>query len=246
MSFLSNFFKVQGKNVKKALNQVIVEFDPEGATEAEIRTLEDHFNDLLVKLGNAQVELNRERQEADHAKLTYNKYMSAAEKLNAQIEAGDTSSEIAIALAEALDFLEKHVPEMEREEQEAKEAEEYFNEIKQTAEVLRDKLLSAKRSIESAKKDMDKAKMRKERAAAKAENAAALAGLRDSTSSIGEASKAMLERAEKEKAEAVALETKAQMLSGKVSGTSSTLDKLLNDKPESSGSLSDRLKSLKR
>ena len=55
MSFLSNFFKVQGKNVKKALNQVIVEFDPEGATEAEIRTLEDHFNDLLVKLGNAQV-----------------------------------------------------------------------------------------------------------------------------------------------------------------------------------------------
>ena len=246
MSFLSNFFKVQGKNIKKSINQAVVAFDPEAATEAEIQTLEDNFNELLVKLGQAQVALTKEKKEAEAARAKYNQYLAAAEKLNTQRGAGDSSQETAVALGEALQFLESFAPEVTREEQEAAEAEAYFQEIKQTAEVLRDKLLTAKKTVDSARKDMERAQMRKERAEVKAENAAALAGLRDSTSALGEASRAMLEKAEKERAAAVALETKVSLLGG--AGTpagSDLLKKTLEGAPVSDMTLEQRLAALK-
>lgn len=243
MGFLSNFFKVQGKNLKNAANQALVAFDPEAATEAEIKTLEDSFNELLVRMGEAQGNLEREQREADAARSTYEKYMAAAEKLSAK---GDTaSSEEAEALGELVIVLETHVPEMEREEQEAKEAEEYLAELRKTAEVMRDKLLSARKSLDAAKKGMEKASLRKERAEIKAENAAAMAGLRDQTNALGEASKAMLEKAAKDKAEAAAMEAKTSLLSG--SGKPSVLEKYLDaGATTSNASISDRLKSLKR
>lgn len=244
IAFLSKFFKVQGSKLKQSLNEAAVSFDPEAATEAEMLVLEEQFNDLLVKLGDAQVSLDREQKEAIVARQTYDKYLEAAEKLSKRLET-EPNQYVESALTEAIDYLEANKFEVEREEQEAVEAQEYFNEVKATVEVLRDKLLTAKKSIEAAKKDMEKAQLRKERASIKAENAAALAGLRDSSNAIGDATKTMLKKAEDAKAEAAAMETKASML-GAPAKKSSLLDEVLTDSPKTSGTLADRLANLKK
>lgn len=243
-AFLSKFFQVQGSKIKQGLNEAVVGFDPEAATEAEMLVLEEQFNDLLVKLGDAQVSLDREQKEAVLARQNYDKYLVAAEKLSKKLEEV-ADPNVESALSEALTFLEDNKSEVAREEAEALEAQEYFNEVKTTVEVLRDKLLTAKKSIEAAKKDMEKAELRKERASIKAENAAALAGLRDSSNAIGDATKTMLKKAEEAKAEATAMETKASMLGGGAK-KSSLLDEVLTDSPKTSGSLADRLANLKK
>jgi len=207
--------------------------------------MEDSFNDLLMKMGEAQVSLDRERKEAVAARNTYNKYLGAAEKVAAKIEAGDAAKETEEALATALEYLETNLVDVEREEAEAVEAEGFFNEIKATVEVLRDRLITAKKSIQTASKEMQKAELRKERASVKAENAASLAGLRDSTNALGDATKAMLAKAEAAKIEAAAMETKASML-GTPKATNTMLDDMLNDAPVNTGSLQDRLAKLKK
>ena len=243
MGFISNFFKVQGKNLQKAVNGAAVAFDPDGASEAEIMSFEDAFNDLLVKLGQAQIEYNREESEAKQARASYDKYMSAAEKLNAKIADGSASEKDTSAFDEVLGVLEKLKPEVDREEAEAAEAKQYLDEIKETANIMRDKLLNAKKAVDDAKRDMDRARMRKERAEIKAEKAAALAGLRSSVDTLGSASKAMIEKAERDTADAVAAEMKSEMLRGKTE-TASYLDEIVSDKP-SPKSAADRFASLK-
>ena len=247
-AYLSKFFKNQAKNIKTSIEEVTVILDRGTASQSEIDVMEDQFNELTIKLGEANIVLENEKLEANKVRSEYNKYMEIAENLDNKIKNNIDVDANNIALDECLQYLEKMKPTLDKEENDVVEALAEYNDIKETLIVLKDKMMNAKNTNMDAIKEMERAERRKDRAEIKAENASIRAGLRTSADALGAATKATLKIAEKYKAEAVALETKAEMLGESSSTTtikSEVLKNMLNNQPASDLSLSDRLNRLK-
>ena len=246
-AYLSKFFKNQAKNIKTSIEQATVILDRGTASQSEIDVIEDQFNDLTIKLGEASVVLETEKAEAEKVRTKFNKYMVIAEDLNTKIKNNIDVDTNTIALNEAIQILEKIKPTLTKEENDVVEALAEYNDIKETLQILKDKLLNSQNSNSDAVKEMERAERRKARAEIKAENAALRSGLRTSADVLGAATKATLQIAEKHKIDAIALETKAEMLNGGEEDIvkSDVLKDMLADKTTTDMSLSDRLNNLK-
>jgi hypothetical protein len=242
MSFALNLLRTHAKNIKNALTSATILVDKEAASEAEIATIEESLDSIMKKMAEASIEMQREENEAAYARTMYDRYKTAALKLNEGYKVNQEPS-TAAALTEALNWLEANKDEVLREESEAKEAREYFDELKATAEILRDKLLNARKDVETAKKTLERAELREERAKIKADNAAVIAGIRESATVYGEAQKAMLEKAKEKEINAKAMETKTEMLKPS-SSKNSILEQALSGTPAPSASADDRLANL--
>jgi chromosome segregation ATPase len=252
--FLKSFGKEKFEQVKQGFAEVIVNWDPETATQAEIEEMIKELDKITVEAGKARQDFDKERAEAEAARDNFNKHLKAAEILNLQYEAaaaGGQESADAKALKASLDKLiadlEKMEPEVKREEKEAAEAKEYYDEVKNVAEMTAEKVRSARATLESAQREVKRAKIEEERAAARAEKAERLAGLRKGTDGMGIALKAMQNQAAEARAAAEASSMKATLLDNK--GGDSNIEAAL--KQASGGaaptaSISDRLAALKK
>jgi chromosome segregation ATPase len=208
--FLSSFGKEKAKDAQEGFLQKLVAWDPETASRAEIEEMIKELDQITIEAGKASAEFKKEKAEAEAANANYKKYLAAAELLNSQVESGDTNKQAS--LEKLLAELETLRPEVEREEREAKEAEEYYLQVKDLAEATAAKLKTAQSTLERAKKDMRSAEIEKQRAEQRAAKAEQLAGLRKDSSSMGIALAAMNKQAEKARAEAAASGMKATLL----------------------------------
>ena len=87
LTFISNLVGVKADKAMQAGVEALVRWDPQSASEAELRTMEQHLDDLGRQVATARQSYDREKREADAIQALSQQRMAAAEQLQRQIEA---------------------------------------------------------------------------------------------------------------------------------------------------------------
>jgi chromosome segregation ATPase len=211
MGFLKQYLVKKTDDVQSGFLKLIVEFDPESASEAEIGELDEILTKLTQQMIGAKASWDKEQQEAEAIKKAYALRVGAAERLQGQMDTADVDQKARIetSLTKLVAELEKMVPEVEREEAEATEAKAYYDELNSAVKTASERLKSARSRLTEAKRRMDMAKIRAERAEEQEDRAKVLSGIKQQADKLGTAFDAMTSRAQE-------LETKAQVHQEKV------------------------------
>jgi chromosome segregation ATPase len=215
LAFLRNFAGVKADNAVQAGVEALVRWDPEGASEAELLTMEQHLDDLGRQVAVARQSYDRERREAETIEQLSRQRMAAAEQLQGQISAeGDPGRRAALerSLETLVAMLEEMAPEAEREKRDAIDAKDFLEMLEKTYAEAGGKLKAARAELERARRDMTRAGHQRMSAERQAEAARQAAGLTRATSSVSVALKAMQEAAARDLASADAAMAKAKLL----------------------------------
>jgi hypothetical protein len=256
LGFFKAFTKGQVRSVGDAIMEKIVSFDPETASEAQIESMIEDLDKVTVEAGKAKSEWEKDKKTAEAAQANYDRQMKAADILSTQMtqaqEGGDTkrAGELETSLGKLISDLETLKPGVDSAAQDAAESEDFYNQLKQMAEVMADKLKHAREDLGKAKREMERAAMEKKRADERAAQAEKLAGLKSTSSDTGGVAVAAMNRkAEELRAQAEASKMKADLLSKDEAGEDANIKAALK---EASGgaaptaSLADRLAALKK
>jgi DNA repair exonuclease SbcCD ATPase subunit len=177
--------------------------------------MEEHLDRLGRQVAEARMAYDREKKEADAIAQLSRQRLAAAEHLQRQIE-GETDPARKATLEKSLEtlvgLLEQMAPEVEREAQDATDAEEFLRMLEQTYAQAGEKLKTARSELTRAERDMARAAQQRSVAEQRAEAARQAAGLSSATSGLGMALKAMQDTAAREMATAEAANTKARLL----------------------------------
>ena len=215
MQFIGNLIGVKANNVVNAGIEALVRWDPQGATEAELRTMEQRLDELGMQVARARQNYDREEKEAQAIKALSQQRIAAAEALQDHAN-GETDparkADLQKSLTTLLDMMEKMAPDLERETQEAADAKQFLEQIEAVYADAGGKLKTARGELERAQRDMARAAYKREAAEQQAEAARQAAGLSQSTSSLNVALKAMNESATRDLASADAAAAKAKLL----------------------------------
>jgi chromosome segregation ATPase len=215
LQFISNLIGVKASQAVNAGVEALVRFDPKGATEAELRSMEQHLDELGRQVAQARQTYDREAKEAAAMQGLSAQRMAAAEQLQAQLNAEtDPTRKAGLekSLATLVTMLEQMAPDIDREKAEAADAKDFVQMLEKTYADAGGKLKSARSELERAQRDMARAAQQRQSAEQQAEMARRAAGLTQTTSGLTIALKSMQEAAQKDLASADAAAMKAKML----------------------------------
>lgn len=215
LSFIRHFAGVKTDQAMQAGIEALVRWDPKGATEAELRAMEQRLDELGLEVAQARASYEREKKEADAIQTLLNQRMAAAELLQTQIaiEVDSTRrTSLEKSLNTLLDMLEQMTPDVEREMSEAADAQSFLAMLETTYSDAGGKLKAARSQLERAERDMKRAEQQRELAERQAESARRAAGLSSTTNSLSVALKAMNDAAAHDLAQAQAATAKAKLL----------------------------------
>src|SRR4051812_11733435 len=115
LSFIRNLVGVKTDQAANSAIAALVRWDPQSATEAELRTMEQHLDELGRRVSEARFAFDRERREADTIVQLSNQRMAAAEQLNQRIQ-GETDparkAELERSLGTLVGMLEQMAPDV--------------------------------------------------------------------------------------------------------------------------------------
>ncbi|HJU20304.1 MAG TPA: hypothetical protein VJ770_27945 [Stellaceae bacterium] len=214
-SFIRNLV---GVNTDQAVNgaiQAIVRWDPQSATEAELRTMEQYLDDLGRQVAQARMAFDKEKRESDAIQLLSQQRMAAAEHLHRQMESEadpGCKAELERSLGTLLGLLEQMAPDIERERRDAEEARSFLESLEEAYNQAGRKLKTARDELARAQRDMSRAAQQRDMAEQRAEAARQAAGLSGATSGLSVALKAMQDSAARDLAAAEAAAAKAKLL----------------------------------
>jgi chromosome segregation ATPase len=215
LGFIRHFTGVKADQAMQAGIEALVRWDPKGATEAELRAMEERLDELGLEVAQARAVYDREKKEADAIQTLLNQRMAAAELLQTQmaveIEPLRRAS-LEKSLNTLLDLLEQMTPDVERETSEAVDAQDFLAMLESTYSDAGNKLKSARSELQRAERDMKRAEQQRELAERQAESARRAAGLASTTSGLSVALKAMNDAAARDLAHAQAATAKAKLL----------------------------------
>lgn len=215
LQFMQNLVGVKFDKAAQAGIEALVRWDPQSASEAEMRTMEQHLDDLGREVAQARQSYDHENKEVETIQALAQQRMSAAEQLQDQVDA-ETDPTRKAALGKSLEtlvsMLETMAPEVDREKAEALDAKNFLEMLEQTYAEAGGKFKSARSALEQAQRDMGRAAQQREQAERQAESARRAAGLASSTSSLTVALKAMHDAAAKDMVSADAQMSKARLL----------------------------------
>ena len=214
INFLRNLVGVKTDQAVQGAMETLVKWDPKGATEAEMRTMEQQLDGLGRRVAEARQIFQKEKREADEVAALSNQRMAAAEALSTQIEAatGDRKAALEKSLGTLLTMIEDMAPDVAREKQEADDAQEFLELLETNYNDAGAKLKTARAELQNAQRNMQRADQQREMAERRAEASRQAAGLTGATSSLNVALKAMQDAAQKDLASADAANLKARML----------------------------------
>jgi chromosome segregation ATPase len=215
LTFVRTFLGVKTDQAVQAGVEALVRWDPQSATEAELRTMERHLDELGLQVAQARAAYDRERREAVAIKGLLQQRMAAAEELERQRAIEPTPTRQAAlekSLGTLVGMLEEMTPEVEREAQDETEAQEFLAMLEKTYAEAGAKLRAARSQLERAQREMGRATQRREMAERQAEAARQAAGLSQTTNSLNVALKAMQDAAAKDLMAAEAAGAKARLL----------------------------------
>lgn len=208
--FLSRLGKKQAGNALETFTQAIVAFDPETASDAQISLMEEELDKLGRRVGQAEQAVRKDHEETAALVQQYDKYMSAAERLEGQLGAAEDAQRESLeaSLEKLVRELENLQPEIDRERQEDAEAEAFSVELRESYDQAAKKLKQAKTNLQKAQRRMEQAKLKKERADDRAQGVREAAGLSSSMGGLQTALTAMEKEAEKSETETRSAELK--------------------------------------
>lgn len=215
LKFVKNMFGVKMDQAVEAGIEALVRWDPKSASEAELRTMEQHLDELGREVALARQSFDREQKEAAAIQALSDQRMAAAEQLHRQVAAETDASRKASleqSLTTLVSMLEQMAPEIQREKQDAVDAKDFLDMLQSTYAEAGGKLKSAKSELERAQRDMGRAAQQRDQAERQSEAARRAAGLASTTSGLTVALKAMQDSAAKDLASADAAMSKAKLL----------------------------------
>ena len=214
-SFIRNLVGVKTDNAVNSAIEAIVRWDPKSATEAELRTMEQHLDGLGLQVAHSRAAYDREKREAQHIIALSHQRMAAAEQLNQRLAAeADPANTAALekSLATLVGMLEAMAPDIDRERQDETDAETFLRSLEETYQQAGQKLRGARADLVRAQRDMTRADQQRQAADQRAEAARQAAGLSGATSGLSVALKAMQDNAARNLAQAEAANAKAALL----------------------------------
>ncbi len=214
-SFIRNLVGVKTDNAVNAAIEAIVRWDPKSATEAELRMMDDHLDQLGLQVAQARAGYAQEKKEADLIQSLSQQRMAAAEQLNQRLltEANPSSKRaVEKSLATLVGMLEQMAPDVDREKQDAEDAENFLRSLEDAYQEAGQKLRNARSALERAQRDMTRASTQREVAEQRAEGARQAAGLTQATSGLSVALKAMQDNTARNLVHAEAANSKAALL----------------------------------
>lgn len=215
ISFFRNLVGVKKDQAVQGAVEALVRWDPKAATEAELRTMEQHLDQIGRQVAEARQAYDRERREAETITQLSRQRMAAAEQLQqrlaAEADAG-RKAELERSLGTLVGMLEQMAPEVDREAQDAEDAGSFLKMLEDTYAQAGQKLKSARDALNRAQRDMTRAEQQRDVAERRAEGARQAAGLTSATSGLSVALKAMQDNAARNLATAEAANAKAKLL----------------------------------
>jgi chromosome segregation ATPase len=215
LAFISNLVGVKADRAVQAGVEALVRWDPQSASEAELRTMEQHLDDLGQQVALARQNYDREQREAEAIQALAHQRMAAAEQLQNQIAAeSDATRKAGLerSLETLVTMLEQMTPEVEREKKDAADAKDFLEMLEKTYAEAGGKLKQGRSELERARRDMARAGQQRQVAEQQAEAARRAAGLTSATSSMTVALKAMQDAANRDLVSADAVMSKAKLL----------------------------------
>jgi chromosome segregation ATPase len=214
-SFIRNMIGVKSDQAVNSAIEAIVRWDPKSATEAELRTMEQHLDALGRQVAEARMTLDKEKREANAINALSQQRMAAAEQIQRRMDAETDPTrkdELEHSLSTLVSMLEGMASDVDRERQDAVDAEEFLHSLESAYQQAGNKLKSARDQLNRAQRDMGRAAQQREMAESRAEAARQAAGLSGATSGLSVALKAMQDNAARDLASAEAASSKAKLL----------------------------------
>ena len=214
-SFIKNLVGVKTDQAVNSAVEAIVRWDPKSATEAELRTMEQNLDVLGRQVAEARMIFDKEKREADAIQSLSQQRMAAAEQIQGRIGSEDDPARKAAlegSLSTLVSMLEGMTTDIDREKQDATDAEEFLRSLQDTYQQAGQKLKSARDDLNRAQRDMGRAEQQRDMAERRAEGARQAAGLSGATSGLSVALKAMQDNAARNLVSAEAANSKAKLL----------------------------------
>jgi len=269
LNFFKHFLIVKSESIESSLIDLAATVDKEGVAETAIRQKISEHNERIKMYNDAVRDYEKEQAEADAEQETYNRFMTEAETIQQLLEnlekakadistdpnnqaaaaiiASVNESELTVDLGKLLDAVEKRAPILEKEQEEAKEAKAWMDELKIAVDEISADLMNLRKTVDDAKRDIEKAELETERNRKRAEQAEIVAGLRKNGNKFDVAINALKNKAEEQCIEAANYKVKAESLKKPVDATDTIIGKYTssNTSPASTESLSERMARLK-
>jgi hypothetical protein len=249
---MRNMIGVKADKAVQSGIDALVRWDPQSASEAELRTMEQHLDDLGQQVARARQGYDKEQREAEAIQALSAQRMAAAEHLQNQLNAETDpakKTELERSLSTLLTMLEQMAPEVDREKKDVVEAKEFLDMLEKTYAESGGKLREARAQLERAQRDMGRASQQRQMAEQQADAARRAAGLSTTTSSLNVALKAMQDAAARDLANAEAANMKSKLLKPtqpeQEDPNIAKAMQLASGKPEAPVSLTDRLAALR-
>lgn len=252
LQFIGNLIGVKADKAVQAGVEALVRWDPQGASEAELRTMEQHLDELGQQVARARQSYDKEAREAEQIQSLSAQRLAAAEHLQAQMQSETDAAkraELERSLNTLVTMLEQMAPEVDREKKDAADAKDFLDMLEKTYAEAGGKLREGRSQLERAQRDMGRAAQQRQLAEQQADAARKAAGLSTATSSLNVALKAMQDTAQRDLANAESANMKAKLLRP----TTPEQDdpniaramQIASGKPEAPTTLGDRLAALK-
>ena len=215
LSFLKSLVGVKANQAVQTALETYVRWDPTGASEAELKTMEGKLDEMGIHVAQARAKYGEAQKGLDAINALMHQRMTAADTLQRQSETeSDPGRKAALekSLATLLDLLEQMTPEVDQDTQDAKEAHDFLVQLEEAYAAFGNKLKTARAELERAQRDMQRQEMSRQTALQRAEAAREAAGLASSGSSVNVALQAMHSAAERSREAAEAANAKAALL----------------------------------
>ena len=172
MQFIGNLIGVKADKAVQAGMEALVRWDPKSASEAELRSMEQHLDDLGRQVATARQSFDKEQKEADAIDTLSRQRMAAAELLQSQIAAeADPLRKAGLehSLGTLVTMLEQMAPDVERERRDADDAKDFLEMLEHTYMQAGGKLKEGRAQLERAQRDMSRAQQQRSAAEQQAE-----------------------------------------------------------------------------
>ncbi len=213
--FIRNLVGVKQDQAFQHALDAIVRWDPQGASDAQLLTMEQNLDVIGRRVEAARAQYDKEKREFDTIDALSHQRMSAADLLQKQMEAeADPGRKTALkaSLEKLVAMLEEMTPDVDREKQDVQAAHEFLESLEQAYDDAARKLKTAKGDLTRAQRDMARASHEREIAEQRAEQARETAGLVRSTNALNVALEAMHDTASRDQEAAAAANRKAKIL----------------------------------
>lgn len=216
MRIFGHFAQVKAEGGIRQIVQWLATADPKGMSEAELRTMMGRLDEIGSEVITARRTADKERKEHEDIVKLRNTRIGAAEVLQGQIAglpegSADRKGKEA-SLNSLLGIIEGMQADVEREAQEARDAQQDLADIESAHAEAVQRFKTADSELKKAQRDMSSAKRDRARAEQSANTAAIAAGVRKSTDNLTSALSAMREIAQKDRDAADAARLKAKSL----------------------------------